>query len=1600
MAYSLFGQTSGTHCSNAIQLNHSQTTSNYDAQGKTETWFKFTANTSELRFQVYDDLDAVITLYDGDCANMTELKNDTTVLIFDSLTVSSEYLIKVEQNSTSIFRYALYNTYSPNELACITPEGCNLIYNGNFSLANPVLSLNEDGYLLDGSAFDADTSRVPGWTALWKTPDIYQESENNTLRMWSSFTFTTDPAPKNSINESAYTCANLELGSIYLLSFQYKKLENDGELTIRTSITSDSVDTYAGSQGSESTENYGMPYPIYDMENQVTGNIYNVTNTNFELFQRIFSPAIIAERFYVFPTGGVQESSYFNPRHVILDDFKIIPIEYDNIYLCEDDNSFTIEPSCWASGELSSIEGYNFSWAIPAGATLVGESDILNPEFTIDLATTNPGDVFEFTLSIESPTVFDNEPDNNQTFTKTVYVTYTTIELEADITHISCEGNLGAIDLTVLGGTPEYIYNWNYPNPTYTIPDSTIEDLIELPSGTYYITVTDSNGCEGFNKFTVKEEPLVVSVEGFPTYTDQACGSAIATPINGNPSFVYEWKNANEEVIGTGSSIGHLAAGEYTVKITDGTECEASASVEIFEQSSTSIVNDTIYLCSGQTIGLNVPNGYNVYLWNTGSMSNSISISEVGDYTCNFFSEEDCRVEKTFHVLPYVLNIDADPDELYDCTFDDFKTKIIDIEATQGFSDYIWSFEVYDYNDQLMSINIGEYTSDNIGYFTNPLQASHVEITVTADTPGGCTLTSTTTYYVDQAFDGSETDFNDIIINQDWINENFTFFTDVEFESGTHLIQNSHIEFAAGFGFVVSGANTKLIVDNSELTGYFCEDANWKGIWATGNSTEEHLSKFQPTIELANGSEISRAKVAIWASSGTIVKSNKSKYLNNEYSIIFDNYELFPSDSSEIINNKFIINNESQILFSFQLQNFIQINRVKSLRLGGLNRFVNANTTFAVNQRGNGVIAYKMESLDIINSNIFEGLSQAIEASDIDKLYLENNIFLDNYKGASFRGVNALVTKKNKFNDLTLMPIQGAYQMKIEGCTAPVVELNYFRNGVLGLYFKDYTNGNANGYVYQVYKNTFTGFDMYSSANLNGHPTCILFNGNHGSISHNEGAEVKCNEFSEYHYAIAVEAGEIKGVQGNNLSDESDAPAGNRFVDDTGFNNMPDGRFYKGSGTANGYTYLHHPLEITYVQPFNSTGITPLPGTDDSYDTDLIDGSCPTINSSTSAANAQTKAMSLQADISTEEELLSAKVDQGNTELLLSDITLVNDAGYTALAQEIQTIDSYLSDQAAEEFMDKPSNQPLAKTIALVANSPLPAAVQHKIADLDMSDELKGYIQAQQNGLSKKEMDEQYIHQLYLEKYKLLRRAIEMVCKDSLDTLYSPVIDLLLEQDDWEQKEMAYHMLKQSPRQDEAPALLLELEQDLSTFDTEEQYHLEDYLEMLVLENQLDTLPDTLRVAEIINHQALLEGIKDAEFTKGRINAKLLLEEAGLFEMNDFIQLPNPNTEDRSTEQKKDNIQKTISFSSLKDLIEVYPNPVDEVLTVQYLMFNGMCANTISIYDINGKLLKSQKIHKSMDILNINVSDLTTGTYIIAFGKEGLSNNSTKFIVK
>ena len=142
-------------------------------------------------------------------------------------------------------------------------------------------------------------------------------------------------------------------------------------------------------------------------------------------------------------------------------------------------------------------------------------------------------------------------------------------------TDIICNGDCnGAVNITVTGGTTPYSYKWS--NGT------TAEDLTDLCSGTYTVTVTDFNSCNEILVFQITE-PAVLSLSTQGTYSACQCpcpGSVWAVPsggnILGNGIYTYSWSTGNNNFM-----VNELCPGTYTITITDDNGCQIVSSQTI-----------------------------------------------------------------------------------------------------------------------------------------------------------------------------------------------------------------------------------------------------------------------------------------------------------------------------------------------------------------------------------------------------------------------------------------------------------------------------------------------------------------------------------------------------------------------------------------------------------------------------------------------------------------------------------------------------------------------------------------------------------------------------------------------------------------------------------------------------------------------------------------------------------------------------------------------------------------------------------------------------------------------------------------------------------
>jgi len=160
----------------------------------------------------------------------------------------------------------------------------------------------------------------------------------------------------------------------------------------------------------------------------------------------------------------------------------------------------------------------------------------------------------------------DNGCKNDTTVDVTVYET---LEITYTVTD-EIDGGDGAIDITVTGGNPPYVFDWNNDG-TGDFDDT--EDLIGLTEGTYIVLVECSAGC------MISETILIDSQVGIMELVDSPL-SIYPNPTTDHitfmftGSFMYELTSTNGEILLAGKGadsqlldLTQFATGVYFIKV-------------------------------------------------------------------------------------------------------------------------------------------------------------------------------------------------------------------------------------------------------------------------------------------------------------------------------------------------------------------------------------------------------------------------------------------------------------------------------------------------------------------------------------------------------------------------------------------------------------------------------------------------------------------------------------------------------------------------------------------------------------------------------------------------------------------------------------------------------------------------------------------------------------------------------------------------------------------------------------------------------------------------------------------------------------------------
>lgn len=265
--------------------------------------------------------------------------------------------------------------------------------------------------------------------------------------------------------------------------------------------------------------------------------------------------------------------------------------------------------------------------------------------------------------------------------------TTTAINSNATSTNTTCTNVSGSATVTPTNGTAPYSYLWS-------VNSANTATVMDLDAGTYQVTVTDANGCTGTAATTVNRTTYTITstISSTPTSCSSNTGTATVVATSGVPNYNYLW--SNQEINPT---ITNLAAGAYTVTITDPNGCTGTATTSVTTPngpSATYLVTSVI--CNGgnsgavavTTTGGTAPISYN---WSNSETTEDIDTLIAGTYSLTISDDNNCSFTLTA-VVNQVSAVNLSATNV-DVSCFGGNNGSIDLTATGGTPgyEYLWS---------------------------------------------------------------------------------------------------------------------------------------------------------------------------------------------------------------------------------------------------------------------------------------------------------------------------------------------------------------------------------------------------------------------------------------------------------------------------------------------------------------------------------------------------------------------------------------------------------------------------------------------------------------------------------------------------------------------------------------------------------------------------------------------------------------------------------------------------------------------------------------------------------------------------------------------
>lgn len=219
-------------------------------------------------------------------------------------------------------------------------------------------------------------------------------------------------------------------------------------------------------------------------------------------------------------------------------------------------------------------------------------------------------------------------------------VSYSPITLSSIVVNESCPGSAnGVVNLNIGNSQAPITINWSNGAQT--------QQISNLTSGTYTVTITDAHNCTVTGSYFVNVNPNPTpNITGTLAF----CQGQNTTLDAGGPFSSYLWSTGSSN-----QTINVSTSGIYSVTVTNSSGCSGSSSktVTVYNLPSPSISpSGPTSFCNGGSVNLNA-GAYSSFLWSTGANTQSITTGSTGTYAVTVTDANNCSNSTSIPVNVY-----------------------------------------------------------------------------------------------------------------------------------------------------------------------------------------------------------------------------------------------------------------------------------------------------------------------------------------------------------------------------------------------------------------------------------------------------------------------------------------------------------------------------------------------------------------------------------------------------------------------------------------------------------------------------------------------------------------------------------------------------------------------------------------------------------------------------------------------------------------------------------------------------------------------------------------------------------------------------------